>query len=668
MNPNEFLTHLRGVKRSGRGFVALCPAHEDRNPSLSVTEGEDGRILLKCHAGCSAEAVVAALGLTVKDLFGDVPRLPRYHETGYTSAATPAQKLPSPPAPVSDPPPPRRVVAVYDYGFAKKVRYEPKSFAWFRPRSGWTVAAESSLPPHEQEWLAGRGSHEKSLYAPKGIQNYTLIVEGEKDADNLSRLELYAVSPEDGAGAGKWAEAYTRALVSHGVTHAFICPDNDPVGDAFGREIASALGAAGITAVTLPLTAVWGDAPLHADWSDYLAAFGEERTVRELCDLMSREAAASAETIPEEAASGERAVALCAGVKFASEFGEDTTTFLWKPYLPVGEYTVMMADGGTGKTMLACALAAYLSTGRPLPGQDTCYPPVRTLLLSAEDKGEILRARLRAAGADLSRVAIIDCTAAAGYDLTDRLGLLSEAIGAVGAGLLVVDPWHAFVGADTNINQINTLRPILSGIATMAKERGCAVILISHVNKKAQGENANNAAAGSVDFINAARSALRVAFETTAKSPYRLMVHTKSNYAAYGDTVRYAIELSEGEGVPTVRFDGFSEVTRDTLEAAARKGTTPAALAREEEPWREELCRAVTTLAEEAETLPLRLSYAEMTERFGEGIFGGRQPKRALDGVKEELEERGVRVETGVCVRKDKKIAKGVTISVAIPE
>ena len=77
---------------------------------------------------------------------------------------------------------------------------------------------------------------------------------------------------------------------------------------------------------------------------------------------------------------------------------------------------------------------------------------------------------------------------------------------------------------------------------------------------------------------------------------------------------------------------------------------------------------AVTTLAEEAETLPLRLSYAEMAERFGEGIFGGRQPKRALDGVKEELEEMGVRVETGVSVRKDKKIAKGVTILVTIPE
>ena len=77
---------------------------------------------------------------------------------------------------------------------------------------------------------------------------------------------------------------------------------------------------------------------------------------------------------------------------------------------------------------------------------------------------------------------------------------------------------------------------------------------------------------------------------------------------------------------------------------------------------------AVTTPAEEAETLPLRLSYAEMTERFGEGIFGGRQPKRALEAVREELEQAGVRVETGVSVRKDKKVAKGVTISVTIPE
>ena len=73
-------------------------------------------------------------------------------------------------------------------------------------------------------------------------------------------------------------------------------------------------------------------------------------------------------------------------------------------------------------------------------------------------------------------------------------------------------------------------------------------------------------------------------------------------------------------------------------------------------------------MAKEAESLPLRVSYAEMTERFGEDVFGGKQPKRALEVVREELREKGVRVETGVSVRKDKKVAKGVTIMATIHE
>jgi hypothetical protein len=65
----ELLGRLERVKRSGAGWVARCPAHEDRSPSLSVGEGVDGRVLLSCHAGCSLEAITAALGLEVSDLF-----------------------------------------------------------------------------------------------------------------------------------------------------------------------------------------------------------------------------------------------------------------------------------------------------------------------------------------------------------------------------------------------------------------------------------------------------------------------------------------------------------------------------------------------------------------------------------------------------------------------
>ena len=70
MKPVEkVLDKLDGTRESNGSWKALCPAHEDREPSLSVTEGDDGRALLKCFAGCDTENIVGALGLEMKDLF-----------------------------------------------------------------------------------------------------------------------------------------------------------------------------------------------------------------------------------------------------------------------------------------------------------------------------------------------------------------------------------------------------------------------------------------------------------------------------------------------------------------------------------------------------------------------------------------------------------------------
>ncbi|MGB4726197.1 MAG: CHC2 zinc finger domain-containing protein, partial [Thermogutta sp.] len=60
-------------RRAGAGWVALCPAHDDRRPSLSVSEGRDGQILLHCFSGCTLESILAALGLRWSDLFPDDP-------------------------------------------------------------------------------------------------------------------------------------------------------------------------------------------------------------------------------------------------------------------------------------------------------------------------------------------------------------------------------------------------------------------------------------------------------------------------------------------------------------------------------------------------------------------------------------------------------------------
>ena len=66
---NEILSRLDGVSQRGDGWIARCPSHDDSTPSLSLTSRDDGTVLLKCHAGCDAAAIVEALGLSWSDLF-----------------------------------------------------------------------------------------------------------------------------------------------------------------------------------------------------------------------------------------------------------------------------------------------------------------------------------------------------------------------------------------------------------------------------------------------------------------------------------------------------------------------------------------------------------------------------------------------------------------------
>lgn len=71
MSVDTLLQRLTKVK-GGRGhWTACCPAHEDRSPSLAITETDDGRILLKCFGGCSVQEIVGAIGMDMTDLFPD---------------------------------------------------------------------------------------------------------------------------------------------------------------------------------------------------------------------------------------------------------------------------------------------------------------------------------------------------------------------------------------------------------------------------------------------------------------------------------------------------------------------------------------------------------------------------------------------------------------------
>ncbi len=80
---DKILPLLDRIKKTGPDrWIARCPAHDDRRPSLSIREADDGRVLLKCWTGCGAAEIVSALGLSLADLFTGDQRSLADHGTG----------------------------------------------------------------------------------------------------------------------------------------------------------------------------------------------------------------------------------------------------------------------------------------------------------------------------------------------------------------------------------------------------------------------------------------------------------------------------------------------------------------------------------------------------------------------------------------------------------
>ena len=215
---------LPDAKPRGDNWQARCPAHEDHQPSLSIREGDDGRVLLKCFAGCPVEAIVAALGLTLADLFE--PNVSRYrlrlngHEYRHVR-----QNLPS---------------------GEKKIRWEVDG------KTGLNGTGVEELPLYGLACLAD---------APAGSTVY--LCEGEKAAQALIDAGLYAVGTVTGASATPVATVL-EPLRDYQVV---LWPDNDQPGREHMERIATMLNM-----VRPPNWLDWPDAPPKGDAADYLAA------------------------------------------------------------------------------------------------------------------------------------------------------------------------------------------------------------------------------------------------------------------------------------------------------------------------------------------------------------------------------------------------------------
>lgn len=245
MRAADFAQRVRQAIPQGNGWMAFCPAHDDHhNRSLSFRDA-DGRVLIHCFAGCEPQAVVTSCDLTMSDLFFDADGT-----NGQTD----------------------RIARIYDYCdevgnlISQVLRLEPKGFRQRRPdgQGGW-INNLQGVPRHCYRLPELQG------------QPLVMVVEGEKDVDQLWALN--AVATCNSGGAGKWTDQHTAQLQAAGVQQVVIVPDNDPPGQHHADSVARSCVAAGlpVKVVTLP------GLPNKGDVSDWVAA---GHTIDELLALV----------------------------------------------------------------------------------------------------------------------------------------------------------------------------------------------------------------------------------------------------------------------------------------------------------------------------------------------------------------------------------------------
>lgn len=239
MKVGDFLKLLQGVKACGKGWQARCPAHDDETASLSVAQGDDGRILIHCFAGCTIDEVCTTMGIKTKDLF---PKKLTVFEGGKAKAKT-------------------KIIATYDY-------HDKSGAVVFRVRRTADKRFFQQRPNGRGGWLNGRGKVAPVLYRlPEVVRaaeraETVFIPEGEKDCDNLAALGL--VSTTNAGGAGKWRDEYSSFLEG---ARAVILPDKDGPGRKHAEQVAQNLHdvAESVKVLELPGLPEKGDV---TDWLD----------------------------------------------------------------------------------------------------------------------------------------------------------------------------------------------------------------------------------------------------------------------------------------------------------------------------------------------------------------------------------------------------------------
>ena len=442
----DLLSERGTVRGRPERFQAQCPAHPDSRPSLAVAVGETGdRAVLKCFADCSTDDVLAALGLTIQDLF-DEPREPAEH------SQPPQRGEWTPSGPATD---------VYDYVnehgelLFQVLRTADKKFLQRRPdptrKIGWSWKLDGvRRVPFRLPQLIEAVKDGHSVY----------IAEGEKDVLNLVAAGKVATCNPGGAGNGKWRPEYSQHLAGADV---LIFADKDAIGQAHARSIAQSLD--GVA------NRVWVlEAPdPHKDVSDMLAA---GLAVSDALVTVNPSTPLKPDLAPD--------------LLDLIEAGPMTYDWLVPGLLERGDRLILTGLEGIGKSQLIRQLVVCFGAGAH-PFTFEPVTPLRVLLIDCENTERQNRRKYwpivdhaKTQGFTLQREQVHVICRPEGKNFTDPddASWLLERVTAHRPDVLVIGPLYQL--HTDNPNSEETARKIAGAINLARTEVGCAVIIENH--------------------------------------------------------------------------------------------------------------------------------------------------------------------------------------------
>ena len=369
-------------------------------------------------------------------------------------------------------------------------------------------------------------------FCHRGTDNQLFVFEAAIDL--LSFIQLF---PKDWKkrsylSLGGISSAALMAFLSERpqITSVFLCLDNDHAGNEASEKLAIEIPD-GYSVIRLK--------PSRKDWNEILCDKNADRK-KSIIETVTMKVPEKEELVPM----------LC-----YEDIEQTSVEWLWFPYLPFGKLTIIQGNPGEGKTYFAMMLTAACTNRKTFPNMEE-IEPFNVIYQTAEDgMGDTIKPRLVEAGADLSRVMVIDDTEEALTLSDDRI---EKAIRQNQVRLLIIDPVQAFIGADVDMNRANEVRPVFRKLGMIAEQTGCAIVLIGHLNKSS-GTQSTYRGLGSIDIMAAVRSLIFIG--KVKKDPTtRVLLHEKSSLAPPGETM--AFKLGDEEGF---RWVGAYEISADEL-------------------------------------------------------------------------------------------------------